>query len=159
MTILEGSSIRQQEQVSTYFRTHAAYWRELYASEDLQATIIRERHAAVLEWIDNLLLPVGARVLEVGCGAGLLSSTLALRGFSVQAIDLVQEMVEQARIQAAECGATGRLQVALGNAEALAFPDGTFDLVVAIGVIPWVDRPARVMQEMARVTRPGGCLL
>jgi ubiquinone/menaquinone biosynthesis C-methylase UbiE len=145
--------------VSTYFHTHAAYWRELYASEDLQATIIRERHTAVLQWIDDLPLPVGARVLEVGCGAGLLSSTLALRGFSVQAIDLVQEMVEQARSQAAECGAAGRLQVAMGDAQALAFPDGIFDLVVAIGVIPWVDHPIRAIQEMARVTRPGGCLL
>jgi len=41
----------------------------------------------------------------------------------------------------------------------LAFPDGIFDLVVAIGVIPWVDHPVRAIQEVARVTRPGGYLL
>ncbi len=155
----QGLQSRQHEQVSDYFRTHAAYWRELYASDDLQATIIRERHAAVLEAINGLSLPVGARLLEVGCGAGLLSIELALRGFNVQAIDSVQEMVEQARSQAAEWGATRRLQVALGDAQALAFPDGVFDLVVAIGVIPWVDLPVQAIQEMARVTRPGGYVI
>ncbi len=44
----------------------------------------------------------------------------------------------------------------LGDAQALAFEDGSFDLVLAIGVMGWFARPEPVMQEMARVTRPGG---
>jgi 2-polyprenyl-3-methyl-5-hydroxy-6-metoxy-1,4-benzoquinol methylase len=159
MTGLEPSQILHHEQVMGYFQAQATYWRDVYSSDDLQATIIRERHAAVLDWIHELPLASDARVLEVGCGAGLLSTALALRGFNVQAIDPVQAMVEQTRSHAAERGATERVHVALGDVHTLKFPNEFFELVIAIGVIPWVDVPVQAIQELARVTRSGGYVI
>jgi 2-polyprenyl-3-methyl-5-hydroxy-6-metoxy-1,4-benzoquinol methylase len=159
MTGPESSQILHHEQVIGYFQAQATYWRDVYASDDLQATIIRERHAAVLDWIHELPLASDSRVLEVGCGAGLLTTTLALRGFDVQAIDPVQAMVEQTRSHAVERGATERVHVALGDVQRLKFPNEFFELVIAIGVIPWVDLPVRAIQELARVTRSGGYVI
>src|SRR5262249_12943227 len=67
--------------------------------------------------------------------------------------------VELARRHATDAGVTSRLFVELGDVHALAFEDNSFDLVVALGVIPWVERPGLAMQEIARVTRPGGYVI
>jgi 2-polyprenyl-3-methyl-5-hydroxy-6-metoxy-1,4-benzoquinol methylase len=159
MTRPPPSRILHHEQVIGYFQAQATYWRDVYASDDLQATIIRERHAAVLEWIHELPLASEAHVLEVGCGAGHLTTALALRGFDVQAIDPVQAMVEQTRSHAVEHGATKRVHVALGDVQTLKFPNGFFELVIAIGVIPWVDLPVQAIRELARVTCSGGYVI
>jgi len=65
-------------------------------------------------------------------------------------------MIEQAQRHAAEAGLGERLSLAVGDVYNLAFEQESFDLVIAIGVIPWLEQPELAMQEMARVTRPGG---
>jgi ubiquinone/menaquinone biosynthesis C-methylase UbiE len=113
-----------------------------------------------LSWVDSLALASGARILEVGCGAGLLSVDLARRGLCVVAIDPVEAMVAQACQHAAQAGVGDEaLSVTRGDATALAFPDASFDLVVALGVLPWLEDPQGAVREMARVTRMGGYVL
>lgn len=146
----------QQEQVNTYFQSRSSYWADVYTSSDVEAEMYRERHARVLTWIDDLALAPGSRVLEIGCGAGFMSIALAQRGLEVYSIDAVEAMVEQARLHAAEAGITERLCLEVGDVYSLAFEAESFDLVIAIGVIPWLERPELAMQEMARVTRLGG---
>jgi 2-polyprenyl-3-methyl-5-hydroxy-6-metoxy-1,4-benzoquinol methylase len=109
-----------------------------------------------LAWIDSLALAPGSQVLEIGCGAGFMAVALAQRGFRVQAIDAAEGMVELSRRHAAESGTTKLLSVDLGDVYSLAFENGSFDLVIALGVIPWLGRPELAIQEMARVTGPGG---
>jgi 2-polyprenyl-3-methyl-5-hydroxy-6-metoxy-1,4-benzoquinol methylase len=150
---------RQQEEVNAYFQAQSAYWEEIYTSGSVQAEIYRARQAVVLAWIDDLALASGSRVLEIGCGAGFLSVALAQRGLRVQAIDSTEAMVELARRQAQESGTTELLSVDVGDVYALAFEDSRFDLVLALGVIPWLARPELAIQEMARVSRPGGSVL
>lgn len=149
----------QQEQINAYFHTQASFWKDVYADDDLFSQIHRERHVRALDWIDGLGLAPGAAVLEIGCGAGFLSVALAKRGFEVHAIDSVEAMVAQARQHVAELGIGDSLAIALGDANELRFADGSFDLVVALGVIPWLEDPRRAIEEMARATRPGGYVL
>ena len=146
----------QQQKVNTYFESQSTFWREVYEGSDVYAEIHRDRHAVVLNWIDNLALPPGTDVLEIGCGAGLMSVALARRGFDVHAIDSAEAMVEQVRRLAGESGVTESLSLSVGNVYALAFEDESFDLVIAIGVIPWLERAELAIKEMARVTRQGG---
>jgi 2-polyprenyl-3-methyl-5-hydroxy-6-metoxy-1,4-benzoquinol methylase len=149
----------QQDQVNDHFRSQAAYWKDLYARTGVQAEVHRDRFATALAWIDSLAMAPGSRVLEIGCGAGFLAVTLAELGFRVAAIDAAEAMVELAR-EHAEASATAELiSVQLGDVQALAFADDSFDLVVALGVIPWLPQPELAMREMARVTRPGGTVL
>src|SRR5258708_4342001 len=151
-----ASHRRQQEKVNAYFRSQSSYWKEVYASGGVAGKVYRERQAAALAWIESLVLMPGSRVLEIGCGAGFLAVALAQRGLCVKAIDSAEAMVWLARRRAAGSGTADLLSLAVGDVSALTFEDGCFDLVIAIGVIPWLEQPELAIQEMARVIRPGG---
>jgi ubiquinone/menaquinone biosynthesis C-methylase UbiE len=147
---------QQQEQVNAYFQSQSSFWREIYSQGGVQAEIYRARQERALSWIDSLGLAPRSRVLEIGCGAGFMAVALAQRGFRVHAIDSAEAMIELARRHAEEAEVTDRLSASTGDVYALAFEDVSFDLVVAIGVIAWLARPELALQEMARVTKPGG---
>ncbi|PWT73709.1 MAG: hypothetical protein C5B60_07920, partial [Chloroflexi bacterium] len=69
----------------------------------------------------------------------------------------VPAMVARARLRAEQADVP--LSVMLGDANALAYADDTFDVVVALGVLPWLEDPHQALREMARVTQPGGYVL
>jgi ubiquinone/menaquinone biosynthesis C-methylase UbiE len=148
-----------QEKVNLYFQSRSSHWNTVYTSSSVYAEVIQARQQAVLDWIGQLNLLSGSRVLEVGCGAGRLAMALVERGLHVQARDANEAMVEQARRNAAQLGSAHQLDVKVGNVYSLAFADNSFDLIVAVGVFPWLDDAELAIQEMARVTRPGGYLL
>jgi ubiquinone/menaquinone biosynthesis C-methylase UbiE len=147
-------SPEEQEQVIAYFQSQASFWRDIYTSGGVYAQIYRDRHAAALTWIDGLALAPGSQVLEIGCGAGFMAIALARRGLQVWAIDSTEAMLELARQNVEASGVT--LSLDIGDATALEFGDASFDLVVALGVIPWLEQSELAMQEMARITKPGG---
>lgn len=144
----------QQDQVNAYFQSQVSFWRDIYTTDDVASRIYQHRHEIALDWIDGLALPPGSRVLEVGCGAGFMSIELARRGSRVDAIDSTEGMLEQARRHAEAAGVT--LSLSIADVTALSFDDDAFDLVVALGVIPWLEQPELALQEMARVTKLGG---
>jgi ubiquinone/menaquinone biosynthesis C-methylase UbiE len=147
---------RQQEQVNAYFHSQSSYWKDIYSGGKVQGEIYRDRQAAVLAWLEELSPGPEARVLEIGCGAGMLAVTLALRGLCVHAIDSTEAMIEQARRHAEESGVIELLSLTVGDVCDLDFADASFDLVIAIGVIPWLAQPELAIREMARVIRQGG---
>lgn len=98
------------------------------------------------------------RLLEAGVGTGLALPHYGPR-LRVTGIDLSPHMLERARERVARC-AQGNVDALLEmDAMALAFPSGSFDVTVAMFVMTVVPDPARVMRELARVTKPGGTLL
>ena len=97
----------------------------------------------------------GRRVLEYGCGRGSHAFALARQGAGVVGIDLSREGIHQALAQARERGLEERLSFRVMNAEALAFPDGHFDLVCGSGILHHLDLDA-ACRELARVLKPEG---
>jgi 2-polyprenyl-6-hydroxyphenyl methylase/3-demethylubiquinone-9 3-methyltransferase len=152
-----SGGVQPQDETNAYFGENASYWRDVYAEEGPEGFIYRERMATVLSWIDDLNLPRGARVLEVGCGAGLVSVELARRGFAVECTDSSSEMVSLASRRIADAGLAASLAVA--DAHDLPQASGRFALVIAIGVLPWLHSPARAIEEAARVLAPDGHLI
>jgi len=152
-------SIDQQKLVDTYFQSEARYWKEIYERKDVYALIHQQRRAIVLQLIDNLNLPQDSRILEVGCGAGLTTVALAERGFEVHAIDSVPAMIDLTRQAAAHLSSNYRVTTSLGDVEDLSLPDNMFNVVLAIGVIPWLGSSHKAVQELARVTKPGGYVI
>jgi SAM-dependent methyltransferase len=148
-----------QKNVNTHFDSTVAYWDEVYSEEGVQGRIYRNRQGAVLSYVDAAALPAGAHVLEIGCGAGRLTMQLAERGLQVDAIDASPGMVEVTAERARRAGFAESVHVAVADVHTLPFPDGAFDLVVAVGVLPWLHTPASAVLEMARVLAQGGQLV
>jgi 2-polyprenyl-3-methyl-5-hydroxy-6-metoxy-1,4-benzoquinol methylase len=144
---------QQQEEVNAYFQAQSSYWKDIYGANNLFAEIYQQRQAATLAWVDELALTPDSQVLEIGCGAGFLSVALAKRGLRVHAIDAAEAMVELARQHAQEVGVAELVTVDTGDVYDLALKDDSFDLVIALGVIPWLAQPELAIREMARVTR------
>ncbi len=103
--------------------------------------------------------PDGARLLEVGCGPGRLSILLARRyGLDVTGLDLDPAMIERARANADRSGNGGdrRPSFLVGDVSSLAFPDGSFDvLVTTLSMHHWAD-PTAGLTEIGRVLSPNG---
>jgi ubiquinone/menaquinone biosynthesis C-methylase UbiE len=149
----------QQERVNAYFDAQALYWQGVYDDPRLQGVIYRARQEAVLAAIDDLGLAQGAAVLEIGCGAGLLTVELARRGHSVRAVDSSQAMVELTRRRAQHEGVGALVDTQVADVHALPFGDDSVSLVVAVGLLPWLHEPGKALREMARVLRPAGDLV
>lgn len=96
----------------------------------------------------------GHRVLDVGTGDGTYAIEAARRGASVVGLDTSPAMLNAAETRARAAGL--HIDVRTGSATALPFADASFDRVLAVTVLCFVDDPARTLAEMARVTRPGG---
>ncbi|HET6174019.1 MAG TPA: methyltransferase domain-containing protein [Gaiellales bacterium] len=139
------------------FEAGARYWDTLYDSSGFDSlAYYRPRLERALAWVDSLCLPVGAQVLEIGFGAGRTALALAQRGLIVTGIERGERMLQLATARIARYGLAGRVELRSGDAHAIEAPDGTFDLVLALGVLPWVEQPGACVREMGRVTRPGG---
>src|ERR687884_2363252 len=112
------SVTEHQQLIDAHFNAQPHFWKDLYEENSLYGTIHRERRAIALRWITDLALPPAARILEVGCGAGLLAVDLARRGDIVEAVDTSPAMVDLAHGHAAAAGVTDRLTVGSGDAHA-----------------------------------------
>lgn len=100
----------------------------------------------------------GRTILDVGCGDGAFAVESWKRGAKVvNGVDASPQMIEAAHARARTHGADITFDV--GTAQALPFPDNTFDRVVAVTVLCFVDDAAQALREMARVLRPGGRLV
>ncbi|MEP7310067.1 MAG: class I SAM-dependent methyltransferase [Acidobacteriota bacterium] len=96
----------------------------------------------------------GRQVLEVGCGAGVDLARFAKGGANVIGVDLAPSAIALARANFEQQNLPGEFQVADG--EQLPFPDGSFDLVFAHGVVQYTTDPRRLVAECRRVLKPGG---
>ena len=98
-----------------------------------------------------------ARVLDVGCGGGLLSEALAQRGAQVTAIDLAPDLLQVARLHGLETGT--RVDYRLSSVETLASGEaGAYDAVTCMEMLEHVPDPASVIAACATLLRPGGRL-
>jgi ubiquinone/menaquinone biosynthesis C-methylase UbiE len=118
--------------------------------------ILRQRHAVALQFIDELPLSKGSRVLEIGCGTGLLALSLAKKGFTVNAVDHAVAMVERTKKLIHEKNMNGTVFASVEDAHKFTFEDNSFDLIVAIGVIHWLHNLKQALSEITRVLKPQG---
>lgn len=100
----------------------------------------------------------GRRVLDVGCGDGTLTRVVARAGAaSVTGCDIDSRMISHAVAQAAQQG--DAVHYAVADAARLPFADESFDVVMVVTMLAFVPDAAGAAREMARVLKPGGCLI
>ncbi len=109
-----------------------------------------------LQWIQSLAPLQGQRVLDIGCGGGILSDAMARAGAQVLGIDLASKALKVAQLHALEAQ-TPNVSYREVSAEALAAEaPGSFDVVTCMEMLEHVPDPASVVQACATLVKPGG---
>ena len=108
-----------------------------------------------LDWIDQRIGLAGKRVLDVGCGGGLLSEGMATRGAYVTGIDLSEKPLGVAKLHLLETGQKVDYRKIAVEALAEEMP-GAFDAVTCLEMLEHVPNPASVVSACARLVKPGG---
>jgi 2-polyprenyl-3-methyl-5-hydroxy-6-metoxy-1,4-benzoquinol methylase len=108
------------------------------------------------QFYQRLAIEPGARLLDVGCGAGQIALIAARAGAKVTGCDIATNWLEQARTRAATEG----LEITFeeGDAESLPYKDAQFDAVISMFGAMFAPRPELVAAELTRVCRPGGTI-
>ena len=108
-----------------------------------------------LDWIDACLGLAGKRILDVGCGGGLLSEGMAVRGADVTGIDLSDKPLGVAKLHLLESGQ--KVDYRKISVEQLAEEmPGAFDAVTCLEMLEHVPNPSSVVTACARLVKPGG---
>jgi SAM-dependent methyltransferase len=111
------------------------------------------------DYLEAMAINSAQMVLDLGCGTGIVARTIACRaGFSgtLVGVDLSAYLLEAASRLAADTGVAGQIEFRVGDTQRLDMPDAQFDAVVAHTLVSHVGDPLAVVQEAARVVKPGG---
>ena len=141
MSNVDAAEVGRFEALAHRFWDPRGEFRPLHLLNPVRARFVAER--ATLR---------GARVLDVGCGGGLLSEAMAREGAVTTAIDLAPAMIEVAQLHAAEQG----LNIDYRVCEAEKLIGGDYDVVTCMEMLEHVPEPARMVETLARIVRPGG---
>ncbi len=108
-----------------------------------------------LEWIDASVGLQGKRVLDVGCGGGILAEAMARKGALVTGIDLAEKSLSVAQLHLLESGL--QVDYRLVSAEAMAAEHpASFDVVTCMEMLEHVPDPAAVVAACAQLAKPDG---
>ena len=102
------------------------------------------------------------RVLDIGTGSGRLAVELAKAkgtSFEITGLDISPNMLQKAGENARQAGVADKIKFVLANADALPFPDGSFDVVISYASLHHWFRPAAVFNEAQRVVKKGGAVI
>jgi SAM-dependent methyltransferase len=140
------------QQVRQLFDEKASGWQAKYAPDGRLAGRLNQLADAA-----GYHVPTGGRVLDLGCGTGDLARHLASAGLRVTGCDISANMLSRAA--GSDPGGIIEWRHLDPAWRTLPFEAGQFDAVVASSVLEYVDSPAVVLGECARVLRPGGVML
>ncbi len=110
-----------------------------------------------LNWIDSLVALKGKRVLDVGCGGGILSESMYFKGADVTGIDLGEKALNVAKLHQLESGAQVNYQYISVEQLAAAQP-ASFDVVTCMEMLEHVPDPAAIVAACAKLVRANGAV-
>jgi|SRR5450830_710667 len=108
-----------------------------------------------LNFINDIVALKGKRVLDVGCGGGILSESMSIKGADVTGIDLGEKALNVAKLHALETGAKVNYQLISVEDLAQQQPE-SFDVVACMEMLEHVPDPAAIVAACARLVKPGG---
>jgi len=150
--LIQSNNPSQSERVRDLFNNRATAWSELYRENQKLGWRLEEFYTSLSKHV-----PQPAKVLDFGCGAGNLATSLYVRGYKVTACDIAENMIAEARQMFV---ATSIEWVNLPTEwRRLPFTDNAFDGVIASSVFEYLADLDLAFGELARVLRPGGVLV
>lgn len=151
----------QIDHVRDYFDYDSVkYFPQRYGSDpktcEQYSYTVRRGH--VLRMLDGISGKRGA-ILDIGCGPGIYTRDLLLRGWEVWGMDISPKMLEVAQHSITDVPESSRAHFSIGQIERLSFETSFFDAVICIGVIPYVVSLEKAVSEAVRVVKAGGHVL
>ncbi len=108
-----------------------------------------------LDWIDQLAQVKGKRIVDVGCGGGILAESMARLGATVKGVDLAEKPLKVAQLHGLESGI--KVDYEAIAAEALAEREaGQYDIVTCMEMLEHVPQPSETIAACSRLVKPGG---
>lgn len=156
---LEHSSIHKRN-VAEFFSGRARFWRLVYDQGEEYLSpydrhYMNKRKQAVLDILDRFSQGKTLRVLDAGCGAGGLLDAIKQRGHNVAGMDISREMLSQASRSAGNPDPKNTLFIQ-ADLESVSFRDSSFDAVICVGVLQYLQDDKKGLQELTRILKPGG---
>jgi 2-polyprenyl-6-hydroxyphenyl methylase / 3-demethylubiquinone-9 3-methyltransferase len=108
-----------------------------------------------LEWINAQVALAGKKVLDIGCGGGILAESMARKGADVTGIDLSEKALKVADLHSLESGVAMRYEMIAAEDLAAREP-GTYDVVTCMEMLEHVPDPAAIVKACATLVKPGG---
>jgi ubiquinone/menaquinone biosynthesis C-methylase UbiE len=143
----------QKDLVLERFESRAADYTTWYDGDNFSAFAFRRKRERNLDLISQE--PPG-KVLDIGCGPGVLIGELINIGNEVWGVDAAPEMIKQCRMQ---FGGETKAHFSTGHAEKLDFADRTFDTITALGLVEYLADDKAAIREMNRVLKPRGLVI
>lgn len=154
--------MKKRDYYEEYYDEHSAHWDALYKADESTLSVYslhhRERMKVIGQMIAQLQKHESSKALDVGCGPGAYLPLLSTSGYEVFGFDISEKMLAHAKANLLKHHGMP-IHFDHGDIHALPYRDKTFDLVLCIGVIMYVDDDRRVLSELARVLKPGGHLI
>jgi SAM-dependent methyltransferase len=145
----------QSTQMTPEMETLKGKLRGMWIAGDFGEIAKSIEHGAV-EFVSRLDLKTGMKVLDVATGTGNLAIPAAKTGANVTGIDIAPNLIEQATERAKAEGVDAKFEV--GDAEAMPYDDGSFDVVMTMFGAMFAPRPDVTASELKRVCRSGGLI-
>lgn len=150
--MMANSDNVDHEEINKFEKLASRWW-----DPDSEFKPLHEINPLRLEYIDEIAGLKGKRVLDVGCGGGILSESMAARGATVTGIDMGEAPLAVAKLHLLESG----LEVDYQRIPVEMLADerpGTYDVVTCTEMLEHVPDPASIIQSCADLTKPGGNL-
>lgn len=141
------------------FRVNNAFYNDLgeawYEDHSHPIALLRAENAVRNPWILERIRSMSSAsldILDIGCGAGFLTNTLASEGHRVKGIDLS----EKSLLIAQKRDLSKSVEYMQLDAFALPFPEKSFDVICAMDFLEHIERPEQIIQKVANLLKPGG---
>lgn len=145
-----------KDNVNRFFKTEYRWWSEVYDTELPQGFLsfeMRQRRQLILDLLKTRITPRDL-LLDCGCGPGGMIPDLLPQVKAICALDLNHDFLQQVRQLAPTC-----VPCIQADVENLPFASASFDILLSIGVLSYLQHDACALAEMTRITRPGGLII
>ena len=150
------SMANNQQNIRDYFSRSVEYWNEIYTGKKFIKLHMEDRRQKVIRLLEKHSNGRMLKILDLGCGSGLLTKPIARRGHIVISMDCSIEMLRKLKTSYDGREMGNPCQVILGDGEKGCFKAGSFDVVVCIGVLQYQVEEDPLIAEVSRILCSGG---
>jgi 2-polyprenyl-3-methyl-5-hydroxy-6-metoxy-1,4-benzoquinol methylase len=155
-------AIRQRniKEIGDFFDNQASAWFEhYYRAQNASDLVILERMNIAIEFIRSKLAS-GSRILDVGCGPGVVALHLARRGYRVNGIDISRKMIKLCQKAFTELSeGIDQHAFTADNFNEIDLEEESFDGIITLGFIEFQEDEIHVLKRFSKILRPGGVLV